>query len=237
MGNKIKKKQARKQATHKKGGNSSAGRNGLSGHNKKAAIGNGKRAAEAPAEGAEKPSGKKNNKNKDNQQSTAMKRKRNESDDESEDEGEDDEKEEGAELQGSSLFNLEDAAEPDNPKKRLSVTSSSSDKKETKKKKKKLTDNTNAIKSIPSVFRPLLAVKLIELEDTSYSRLLYPNPVCFLTTIDHTNTTQPGPDNKIGTIRGRDMVRYKDRGKDRDRDRDRDRARVGIRVIRSLFVF
>ena len=177
MGGKTKKKQARKQAATQTKRN--GGRNGVSGHMKKSSIGNGKRAAESGDAAAAKKSGKNNN----NQKSTDMKRKRDE-------EMEDDEEELGglndidnSEVRGSSMFTSKDdhgnGTEEGSASKPKNTPTSS-------KKKQKLNDSVGSASKAPVIshFRGLSPAKLLSLEDTSFSRLLYPNPVCFLTTLN-----------------------------------------------------
>mmetsp|Transcript_9356 Transcript_9356/g.9172 ORF Transcript_9356/g.9172 Transcript_9356/m.9172 type:complete len:432 (+) Transcript_9356:107-1402(+) len=189
MGGKTKAKQQRKQSANqtKKNG----GRNGVSGHMKKT-IGNGKRASGA-SEDAES-SFKKSSKNVNNKQSTNMKRKRDDDDDDNDDkdddagEGDAHEDKEGVEkngiddnteLKGSSLFTAADDNEDNNESK----------KQDHKKKKKKLVEPLVTEKK-SCKFIELEPTKLTLLEDSSFSRLLYPNPVCFLTTIDYKNVAQ-----------------------------------------------
>lgn len=188
MGGKTKKKQARKQSATQTKRN--GGRNGVSGHMKKT-IGNGKRAAGASID-AENSSGKKSSRNVNNKQSTNMKRKREEEDnDDDNDAGEVDDHQDKdgierseadsiEEHKGSSLFTAADDNEDNNE---------STKKQDHKKKKKKLIEPFVA-ENKSFEFTELEPTKLIVLEDSSFSRLLYPNPVCFLTTIDYKNVAQ-----------------------------------------------
>jgi hypothetical protein len=190
MGGKTKKKQARKQSATQTKRN--GGRNGVSGHMKKT-IGNGKRASGA-SEDAENSTGKKSSRNVNNKQSTNMKRKREEEDDDDDDDndaGEVDNRQDKdgigksetdstTEHKGSSLFTAADDNEDNNE---------STKKQDHKKKKKKLIEPL-VTENKSSKFTELEPTKLTLLEDSSFSRLLYPNPVCFLTTIDYKNVAQ-----------------------------------------------
>lgn len=189
MGGKTKKKQARKQAATRT--KSNGGRNGVSGHMKKSTIGNGKRAAVA-AEGS-LPT-KKGNKNITNQKSTNSKRKRTEEDDGDEDETDEEAHrtaDESSDVRGSSMFtSLDDNVDGKSDSKDLAgIEKATVSTKDSKRKKQRLSDvSVSSIKTpVLSIYKELVPTKLITLEDTSFSRLLYPNPVCFLTTINHKN--------------------------------------------------
>ena len=192
MGGKTKKKQARKQAATRT--KSNGGRNGVSGHMKKSSIGNGKRTADA-GEGTPQLLAKKNGKNVNNQKSTNMKRKRDEDDDNvSVDsnigEGINGVPGDKSDIRGSSMFNAVDDGSDERRELGRSVAAKaiSALPKSLKKKQKLSDDSGSACKELSlSLFREIVPRKFIQLEDTSFSRLLYPNPVCFLTTLNAKN--------------------------------------------------
>ena len=192
MGGKTKKKQARKQAATRT--KSNGGRNGVSGHMKKSSIGNGKRTADT-GEGASQLLAKKNGKNVNNQKSTNMKRKRDEDDDNvSVEEGIDGVSADKSDIRGSSMFNAVDDDDREERESRgLAGAKAISALPKSSKKKQKLSDDSgSACKELSlSMFREIMPQKLIQLEDTSFSRLLYPNPVCFLTTFNAKSEDEP----------------------------------------------
>lgn len=190
MGGKTKKKQARKQAATRT--KSNGGRNGVSGHMKKSTIGNGKRAAES-AESASLLLTKKSSKNSGQKKNTNTKRKRDDADEGADNEddypeksGEDKNEFDALDHRGSSMFtSFDDSNDLQNLSKDVADVATPSGNKDEKRKKRKLNiEPTTASNVAASVFRELVATKLIQLDDSSFSRLLYPNPVCFLTTIN-----------------------------------------------------
>lgn len=193
MGGKTKKKQARKQAATRT--KSNGGRNGVSGHMKKSSIGNGKRASDA-GEGSSQLPVKKNGKNIHNLKSTDMKRKRDAEDDDEDDDVSNSELEfksgfgDNSDVRGSTMFTSTDDNDNGSSESKGVVSAKiTSACPAASKKKQRLSEGSGSAFRPPSIssFRGLLATKLIRLEDTSFSRLLYPNPVCFLTTINGVN--------------------------------------------------
>lgn len=189
MGGKTKKKQARKQAATRT--KSNGGRNGVSGHMKKSSIGNGKRAADA----GDSPTlllTKKSGKNTGNKKLTTTKRKRDDADEEDDHPEKNGEGETVADerdslnTKASSMFtSFDDSRDPQDLSKDINKVITPSGSKDEKRKKRKLNNEPSAPSNgrIP-VYRELVPTLLLRLEDTSFSRLLYPNPVCFLTTIN-----------------------------------------------------
>jgi hypothetical protein len=197
MGGKTKKKQARKQAATRT--KSNGGRNGVSGHMKKSSIGNGKRASE-PSDGSSLLITKKSGKNAGNKKIASTKRKRDdvdEEDDDSEKNGEEgtvaDERD-SLDNRASSMFtSFDDSSDPQNSTKDITEVITPSGNKDEKRKKRKLSSEPSAPSNDAiSVFRELVPTLLIQLDDTSFSRLLYPNPVCFLTTINPSAASDRG---------------------------------------------
>jgi hypothetical protein len=196
MGGKTKKKQARKQAATRT--KSNGGRNGVSGHMKKSSIGNGKRAAES-SDGSSLLLTKKSGKNAGNKKIASTKRKRDdvdEEDDDSEKNGEEgtvaDERD-SLDNRASSMFTSFDSSDPQNSTKDITEVITPSGNKDEKRKKRKLSSEPSApFNDAISVFTKLVPTLLIQLDDTSFSRLLYPNPVCFLTTINPSEASDRG---------------------------------------------
>ena len=191
MGGKTKKKQARKQAAShntstKSKSKTSGARNGLSGHMKKSAFGNGLRASGASDSSSQTPA-KRSSRNSKNERSTIMKRKR---DDEEEMVGNEGKESSDSDadvcLAGSSLFtSVDDSNRQDSLSKVLDGTPPPSVYVGIKKKRKLSVEAPSATKAaVTSTFRELLPSTLVQLDEESFSRLLYPNPVCFLTTLN-----------------------------------------------------
>lgn len=182
MGGKTKKKQARKQAATRT--KSNGGRNGVSGHMKKSAFGNGSRAS---GTGDSTSVTKRSSRNLKNEKSTTMKRKREDDEDvvgNERKEGVDSETD--ASHVGSSLFtSADDVEEQDCQLKVPDGTVPPSVYESIKKRRKLSVEAPSATKvTAASPFRELLPSMLVSLDEESFSRLLYPNPVCFLTTLN-----------------------------------------------------
>lgn len=188
MGGKTKKKQARKQAATRS--KSNGGRNGVSGHMKKSAFGNGTRASGA-IDASSQALTKRSSRNTKNEKSTIMKRKRDDDEDFVESNGK-----EGLDSDtdvnhvGSSMFtSVDDANEQDRESKVLDSTVAPSVNEGVKKRRKLSAEAASATKATAtSDFRELPPSALLQLDEESFSRLLYPNPVCFLTTINPKET-------------------------------------------------
>jgi hypothetical protein len=197
MGGKTKKKQARKQAATRT--KSNGGRNGVSGHMKKSSIGNGKRAAES-GDGSSLLLTKKGGKKAGNQKLASTKRKRDdvdEEDDDSENNGEEGtiaEEQDSLDNRASSMFtSFDDSSDPHNSTKHMTEVITPSGNKDEKRKRRKLTCEPSAPSNgTISVFRELVPTLLVQLDDTCFSRLLYPNPVCFLTSINPSEARDRG---------------------------------------------
>ena len=186
MGGKTKKKQARKQAATQTKRN--GGRNGVSGHMKKSTMGGAKRASDS-GDNAPQLQVKKSSKNAKNQMSSNMKRKRDAEENNEDDHDDNDAKrdlQDNSDLELHSLPAYNDdavsadipTARPDTDEERNRVSSS--------KKKRKLNaeKNSGCATTSASLFISLRSIQLVQLDASSFSRLLYPNPVCFLTTIN-----------------------------------------------------
>ena len=191
MGGKTKKKQARKQAATRT--KSNGGRNGVSGHMKKSAFGNGSRASGA-IDASSQALTKRSSKNTKNEKSTILKRKRDDNEDSVENNAR-----EGLDSDtdinhvGSSMFtSVDDANEQDSESKVLDGTVAASVNAGVKKRRKLSVEAASA--TATSDFRELPPSALLQLDEESFSRLLYPNPVCFLTTI---NPKETGKDQEV----------------------------------------
>lgn len=194
MGGKTKKKQARKQAATRT--KSNGGRNGVSGHMKKSAFGNGTRASgaiDAPSQALTKRSSR----NTKNEKSTIMKRKRDDDEDFVESDGKEgpDSDTDINHISSSMFTSVDDANEQDNESKVLNSTLAPSVNEGVKKRRKLSVEAASATKATAtSDFRELSPSALLQLDEESFSRLLYPNPVCFLTTI---NPKETGKDQEV----------------------------------------
>lgn len=189
MGGKTKKKQARKQAATRT--KSNGGRNGVSGHMKKSSIGNGKRAADA-GDSSSLLLTKKTGKNASDKRHATTKRKRDDADEEDDHPEKNEEGETIAEerdslnIRAPTMFtSFHDSCDPQNLSKDITEVITPSGNKDEKRKKRKLGSEPSAPSNgAITIYRELVPTLLMKLEDTSFSRLLYPNPVCFLTTIN-----------------------------------------------------
>lgn len=184
MGGKTKKKQARKQAATQTKRN--GGRNGVSGHMKKSTMGGAKRASEH-GDNAPQLQAKKSSKNAKNQMSSNMKRKR---DAEENNEDDDDDSDNIRDLQDNSDLELHslpanngNVVSSDIPSAKLDLERN---RVVSSKKKRKLNTekNSECATTSASLYIHLRSIQLVQLDASSFSRLLYPNPVCFLTTIN-----------------------------------------------------